>query len=90
MSARPSLIVGASVVLGCLILALPFGRPAAGQQVVPPPAAAGRYQVAVKAGAQNTAVFVIDSTTGQCWYRDTDPQVKEWTDMGIPVAKVNK
>ena len=88
MSARASVIVGVSVILCCLILGLSFGGPAAGQQAPPP--TSGRYQVIVKAGSQNTAVFVFDSTTGQCWFRDTNPQVKDWTDMGSPVIKVNK
>ena len=60
-----------------------------------PPAAAqaptvGRYQMFVKSGSENTAVFVMDSTTGQCWYRDTNPGVKEWTDMGVPAVKGKK
>jgi len=88
MSAKPSLIVGACVILGCLILGLSFGLPAAGQLAVPP--AAGRYQVVVTPGQGSDTVYVFEPATGQCWYRSTAPAVKEWTDMGSPAIKTSK
>jgi hypothetical protein len=34
-----------------------------------------------------TTVFVLDTQTGRCWYRDTHWEIKVWTDMGSPAAK---
>jgi len=88
MKTRPSLAVAVALAF-CLVFGLLFSAPSAGQ----PPAAggsAGRYQVVLNPNREYTTVFVIDTQTGQCWYRDTHPQVKEWTDLGSPVQKAAK
>src|SRR6478672_6134832 len=82
-------VVGA--LAACLALGLFLSPLSTAQQpAAPVAAAAGRYQMFVKAASENTAVFIRDTTTGQCWFRDTNPQVREWTDMGLPVVKVHK
>ena len=74
MNTRSSLILGAAIVVGCLILTLFSQSPSVGQ----PPAAAkeGRYQVAV--GGQGTIV-VTDTTTSQTW---VNMGVDNWRSMG--------
>ena len=46
-----------------------------------------RYQMSLKAAggaSSSTTVFLCDTTTGRCWYRETLGEVKGWTDMGSP------
>jgi hypothetical protein len=82
--------MGILFVVGCLILAIGFGNFGAAQ-VQSPPAAAGRYQLSLKGlESSNTVLFVCDSTTGRCWYRDTLPASSGgagWTELGSPVEK---
>ena len=40
--------------------------------------------------APNSTVFVLDTHTGQVWYRQTTPDVKTWTDMGAPAVNEGK
>jgi hypothetical protein len=47
-------------------------------------ASGGRYQMSVVGREGASTVFVVDSETGNCWYRDTNPGTKTWTDMGSP------
>ena len=89
MNAHRSFTLVAALAL-CLILGLLLTRPSAGQQVAAPPPAAGRYQVLLKGTETSSTVFVFDSTTGQCWYRGTHPNSKEWTDMGSPAQGAGK
>ena len=89
MNAR-SWVIGLLFVLGCLILAIGWGN-FAPAQVQAPPAAAGRYQLSLKGlESSNTVLFVCDSTTGRCWYRDTahaNAGGAGWTELGSPVEK---
>lgn len=82
--------VGIVFLLGCLILAAGLGNFATAQ-IQSPPASAGRYQFSLKAhDSNNTVLFVFDSTTGRCWYRDTVPANAggaSWTDLGTPLEK---
>jgi hypothetical protein len=54
------------------------------------PAAQGRYQMHVVGRPNSSTVFVLDTHTGQTWYRETAYEVKSWTDMGSPVAPEKK
>jgi hypothetical protein len=82
--------MGILFVLGCVILVVGLSS-FAPAQIQAPPAAAGRYQVSLKAmDTSNTVVFVFDSTTGRCWYRDTaspNSGGAGWTDLGSPLEK---
>lgn len=84
---KPTLfVVLASGLVATLLLGGLFRQPTQAQPPAAPAASGVRYQMVVR----DTAVFVIDSSTGQCWFRDTNPQVKQWTDMGTPLVKENK
>ena len=74
MNTRSSLILGAAIVVGCLILTLFSQSPSVGQG--PAAGKEGRYQVAV--GGQGTIV-VTDTTTGQTW---VNMGVDNWRPMG--------
>jgi hypothetical protein len=83
--------MGILFVLGCVILAIGWENFGAAQIQAPVPSAAGRYQFSLKAmDASNTVVFVFDSTTGRCWYRDTATPASGgagWTELGSPMEK---
>lgn len=89
MNAKPSLIMGAAIIVGCLILGLSFGSLATGQ-VTSPPTPAGPYQMSLKANGSSTAVFVFDSKSGRCWYRDTNQPGNNWTDLGSPLQQAKE
>jgi hypothetical protein len=36
-----------------------------------------------------TTVFVFDPTTGRCWSRSANTDVRIWNDLGTPVIKPN-
>jgi hypothetical protein len=76
-------IIAVSVLVSCLALGLMFGQQSQGEV---PSTGSGRYQFAV-AGERGNAVFVFEPATGQCWYRETNPAIKTWTDMGSPTIR---
>ena len=84
MTKSHSLIIGASIGLGCLILSLQHSTPVAGQQ---PPLPHWRYQMmAVQTTPGDCQVIITDSTTGQTWtchnlHIDKTP----WIPLGSPV-----
>jgi hypothetical protein len=88
MRTRQSLILGSAVVAAALILGAFFGPRTAAQKAEQPgqpakaeqPAAVGRYQVRQEAGNQ---IVVIDTTTGQCWYKTLQANVP-WEELGSP------
>jgi hypothetical protein len=80
MSTRTSLILGASMVLCCLILAAGVGPFSVAQQVQPGQSTVGRYQLVV---ADQTGAFLLDTTTGQCWGVGASG---EWKDLQAPPA----
>ena len=92
MNNRPWVVANVLLlVVACLVLALLFDRPAVGVALEPPsvgPAAGpiGRFEMKIiDHGASTTTVFVMDTTSGQCWYRSTHHLDKTWTDMSSPV-----
>ena len=91
MSRRKWLIVSAAVLVAVTGV-LSTGRPTSGQPAGAPanPAAPGRYQMQTSGAAPNSTVFVLDTHTGQVWYRQTTPDAKTWTDMGAPTVREGK
>lgn len=84
-----SIVFGGVLTFG-LVLGLFLNQPSVGQPPAAPAAMNGRYEMELKAytqGGNFTTVFVVDTQTGQCWYRDTSSDTKSWTDMGSPVWK---
>jgi hypothetical protein len=74
MNLRPSLIISAAIVVGCICLGLMINQPSAGQQ--PAPARqVGRYQAIAgeKAPKGGIRVIVCDTTTGECFVQWPDP-----------------
>ncbi len=78
-----SWVIAGSILASCLVLALMFGQPSQGEV---PSTGSGRYQFVV-AGERGNAVYVFEPATGQCWYRETNPAIKAWTDMGSPTIR---
>jgi hypothetical protein len=79
---RQSLILGSAVVVAALILGAFFGPRTEAQKTElgkHEPAAVGRYQFLQ---APNDLVVVLDTATGQCWYKPI--QAKDWEDLGSP------
>jgi hypothetical protein len=95
-----TIALGASLVVAGIVIGALSGRPVSAQnQPNPPPAAAvaetgaGRYQMSlsVHPGSHtSTTVFVCDTSTGQCWYRETLGSVTNWTDMGSAPRDLKK
>jgi len=87
MNGRQTWVIGAAILLGCLILGVSIGRPAtANPRDVP--VTPGRYQlIPISSGddekeAEATdVIMVIDTATGQCWQRTGD----KWKNLGSPV-----
>jgi hypothetical protein len=87
MNTRQSWIIGAAIVIGCLILSLSLGgRSGAEPKADPtklPPGAVGRYQLVcqslVNVGFETQ---VIDTSTGRVWRRDAVQN--KWEDLGSP------
>jgi hypothetical protein len=77
--------VGVALLLTGLLIGASSAGPAAAQNPAVPPAAVGRYQMSltVHPGDHTRTVFVLDTITGQCWYRETGG-AKPWTDHGSP------
>ena len=74
----------AAVVL-VVAVALFLSRPSTAQPPAPNPP--GRYQLQKSGSAPNSTAFVIDTQTGQVWYKQTAGDTKVWTDMGSPEKK---
>jgi hypothetical protein len=88
MSKSHSVIIGMSVVVGCLILGAMSNSRAAGESSVSPPAS-GKYQVVVTepANGVDSRVFVFDPATGRCWFKSTNYGISDWRDLGSPVSQ---
>jgi hypothetical protein len=91
MNVRQTLILVVVFLLGILTAGGFIGRRAAAD--TPPlaaPPAAGRYQVAYAtldtgAAIKGHYVIVIDTATGECWYKDFDQVNANWGALGTPV-----
>ncbi|AMV22469.1 hypothetical protein [Planctomyces sp. SH-PL14] len=87
MSTRSSVLVSALLVASVIGAAWSTSPPAAAEE--PGPAALPtRYQMEVvprpPSGGYST-VFLVDTATGECWYRSAAPDDK-WTSIGSPAA----
>ena len=91
MTKSHSLIIGASIVLGCLILGMSSSHPAIGDSSVSPPGV-GKYQLVVTepANGSDSRVFVFEPATGRSWFKSTNSGVPGWHDMGSPVIQSGK
>lgn len=89
MSGQKWIIVAAivlAIVAGLLFPSGPTqGQPGAAAGF---PAAPGRFQIQASGGAPTSTVFVLDTGTGQVWYRQAADRA--WTDMGSPAARDGK
>jgi hypothetical protein len=45
----------------------------------------GRYQLQTSGASPSSTAFVIDTHTGRVWYRETNPDIKSWTDLQTPI-----
>lgn len=66
-----------------------FGQAAVGQSPAPAiPPTRGQYQMVLKSnGDTMSTVFILNTETGQCWFRGTSPDSKTWNDMGSPAKE---
>jgi hypothetical protein len=96
MNGKQTWVIGAAIVLGCLILGLFFGQPSAAQKAPRPPGpvtvqgkggqqATGRYRAVLATGGGGDRVLVVDTVTGRCWFKSTEDRT--WKDLGSPVQK---
>jgi hypothetical protein len=76
-------------VLAVAALVVSLAHPGTAQ---PPaaPSTPGRYQMQVLGSNSVSTVFVLDTHTGQTWYRQTLHGVTGWTDMGSPKTHPEK
>jgi hypothetical protein len=89
MNTKQFWIVGLSMVLGCILLGWSLNNLAA-EQVTSSPTAVGRYQMSLKPMGPSTTVFILDTHSGRCWYRETSREDDTWTDFGSPLAQLKK
>jgi hypothetical protein len=89
VSARPSLLVGVTIALGCLVLGWLLAPTSTGQA----PAAPAKPEAHYQAVAVGNYIVVSDPTTGECWTRLVqEPQIKDaperaWVSLGSPIKK---
>lgn len=84
MTKFQSVIMGASIVLGCLILGLTLNSPAIGQG----PSAPGKYQMMAAGDHGEIRVVLCNPKTGECWSKATSaPSSAGWHYMSSPDVK---
>jgi hypothetical protein len=80
---RQTLVIAASVLIGCLLVGFFLNRPASAE--AKPDPTAGRYQVVSDVRGTTdgeSRVVVLDTATGQCW--SSRVGINDWRDMGSP------
>lgn len=90
MSKNPSLIIGASIILGCLMLGLSSSHPAAGQSAVPPQGEKLQIVVSQPHIGSDCTVIVFDPVSGHAWQRSSNPSITTWRSLGSPIVKTDK
>ena len=87
MTKTHSLIIGVSIVVGCLILSTQHTTPVAGQ--APPHNTQGRFQMmAVQVAPSNCQVVLTDSITGETWTcQNLHINKTPWIALGSPVKQ---
>jgi hypothetical protein len=90
MKARRSRALGATLILGMVVGGvLPWQNSFAQQKAEQ--VTVGRYQVAALGrDANNGAIVVIDTATGQCWRKIGQPNRNPWEDVGLPPGAPRK
>jgi hypothetical protein len=89
VTARPSLIIGVSILLGCLVLGWLLAPNSAGQAPAAAPKGEARYQTI----AVGNYIVVSDPATGECWTRIVQaPELKNapefaWVSLGTPIRR---
>jgi hypothetical protein len=79
-----SVTIGASIVLGCLILGFTLNSPASGQG----PPAPGKYQMMAAGDHGEIRVVLCNPVTGECWSKSTSaPSSAGWHYMSSPDFK---
>jgi len=77
-------------VLAAAALFVSLARPGTAQPPAAAPVTSGRYQMQVVGRESISTAFVLDTHTGQTWYRQTLHGVTGWTDMGSPKTHPEK
>jgi hypothetical protein len=89
----PVIAAGAILLLAGIVLGPSSTSPVSAQNQPASSATVGRYQMSLSVhpggGVTSTTVFVLDTATGQCWYRETAGS-RPWTDHGSPVVDAKK
>jgi hypothetical protein len=83
MNTRQSWIIGAAIVMGCLILSVFSGQRSGADEKPAPkaePTPVGRYELHRMDGEKGE---IIDTNTGRVWRPDDN----EWKDLGSPVPQ---
>lgn len=84
MTNSNSLTVGASIVLGCLVLGLTMNTAAVGQGQP----ASGKYVMTAAGDHGEIRVILCNPVTGECWSKPTYARPSDsWTYMGSPEPK---
>jgi hypothetical protein len=87
-----AVVVGALLVLAGIVIGASLASPVSAQDAPAASATVGRYQMSLSVHPGNhtsTTVFVLDTATGQCWYRETLGN-RPWTDHGSPALDAKK
>jgi hypothetical protein len=80
----------AVAVLSATALFVSLSRPGTAQPPAGTPVHPGRYQMQVLGSNSVSTVFVVDTHTGQTWYRQTLSSSTGWTDMGSAKTHLEK
>ena len=83
MTTRSVVLITSVLALALLAVGVGLHEPSQAQQTLPV-TSEGRYQMSVVGREGVSTVFIVDSMTGNCWYRDTHYNSKSWTAMGSP------
>lgn len=78
----PRVWTAAVALLSAAALFVSLTRTGTAQPPAGTPAVPGRYQMHVVANNSVSTVFVVDTQTGQTWYRQTLSTSTGWSDMG--------
>ena len=88
-----AMLWGVFLVLAGIVVGAVPGNPVSAEDQPAPSAPVGRYQMSISThrdpSVTATTVFVLDTATGQCWYRETVGD-RPWTDHGSPATGAKK
>ena len=83
---RHTLLISASILLGCLLIGVLIGRSSQGEAPAAQPATPGRYQIQSYDG---TRALFIDTSTGEVWLGSPGQFAwsGNWVSVPTPVRK---